>query len=201
MGTQLIAGLKSESSESLLLSKFGVCNARSFIYSQLLSQKCVPGGNVGLRVLVRCRPRLPSDVLDAVGKTMPETVRISGPNVVEIPNVRSDQESVRYRHATLCHNSEVVLSIVHGLDGLATISTYLPHCSFDGVYGADASQEHIFNEVARPMLKRILQGQNASVLAYGPTGAGVEQWLHGGALSSLDTDLPDNLYTQAKHIR
>jgi kinesin family protein 22 len=41
------------------------------------------------------------------------------------------------------------------------------------VYGPETTQEHLFNEEVRPMLKRILQGQNASVLAYGPTGAGM----------------------------
>jgi hypothetical protein len=53
------------------------------------------------------------------------------------------------------------------------ISLHRALCSFDAVYGPETTQEHLFNEEVRPMLKRILQGQNASVLAYGPTGAGM----------------------------
>eukprot|EP01134_Creolimax_fragrantissima_P001853 CFRG1853T1 len=42
----------------------------------------------------------------------------------------------------------------------------------DACYGPNSSQSDIFDVEIKSQLKRLLQGQNTSVLAYGPTGAG-----------------------------
>ncbi|KAJ8042619.1 Kinesin-like protein KIF22-B [Holothuria leucospilota] len=43
---------------------------------------------------------------------------------------------------------------------------------FDAFYGADSQQKDIFKKSVRPLLAHPLEGQNVSVFAYGPTGAG-----------------------------
>ncbi|XP_006877965.1 PREDICTED: kinesin-like protein KIF22 [Chrysochloris asiatica] len=43
---------------------------------------------------------------------------------------------------------------------------------FDAFYGERSSQQDIYAGSVQPILRHLLDGQNASVLAYGPTGAG-----------------------------
>ncbi|XP_059573788.1 kinesin-like protein KIF22 isoform X2 [Alligator mississippiensis] len=43
---------------------------------------------------------------------------------------------------------------------------------FDTFYGDTATQQDVYCSSVQPILHHLLQGQNASVLAYGPTGAG-----------------------------
>ncbi|XP_048846933.1 kinesin-like protein KIF22 [Brienomyrus brachyistius] len=43
---------------------------------------------------------------------------------------------------------------------------------FDAFHGEQASQQEIFLSSVKPILPHVLSGQNASVFAYGPTGAG-----------------------------
>ncbi|XP_027965959.1 kinesin-like protein KIF22 isoform X2 [Eumetopias jubatus] len=43
---------------------------------------------------------------------------------------------------------------------------------FDAFYGEKSSQQDIYAGSVQPILRHLLEGQNASVLAYGPTGAG-----------------------------
>lgn len=48
----------------------------------------------------------------------------------------------------------------------------LPIYRFDAFYGERSSQQDIYAGSVQPILRHLLEGQNASVLAYGPTGAG-----------------------------
>nr|XP_033801954.1 kinesin-like protein KIF22 isoform X3 [Geotrypetes seraphini] len=43
---------------------------------------------------------------------------------------------------------------------------------FDAFYGEDSTQKEVYTESIEPILSNLLNGQNASVFAYGPTGAG-----------------------------
>ncbi|KAL4658357.1 kinesin-like protein KIF22 isoform X1 [Arapaima gigas] len=43
---------------------------------------------------------------------------------------------------------------------------------FDVFYGEQASQQEVFLSSVKPVLPHVLSGQNASIFAYGPTGAG-----------------------------
>lgn len=42
------------------------------------------------------------------------------------------------------------------------------------MFGPRASQEYVYETCVRPLLTHVLQGQNASVFAYGPTGSGMQ---------------------------
>lgn len=52
------------------------------------------------------------------------------------------------------------------------IPALLPAHRFDAFYGERSSQQDIYAGSVQPILRHLLEGQNASVLAYGPTGAG-----------------------------
>ena len=57
--------------------------------------------------------------------------------------------------------------------------------AFDRVYGPEASQESVYNESARDVVMNVLQGYNASIIAYGQTGAGKTHTMT-GALEGSD---------------
>lgn len=45
--------------------------------------------------------------------------------------------------------------------------------SFDVFHGEQTRQQEVFLSSVKPILPHIFNGQNASVFAYGPTGAGM----------------------------
>ncbi|CAJ1388400.1 unnamed protein product, partial [Effrenium voratum] len=51
--------------------------------------------------------------------------------------------------------------------------------SFDYVYDQDASQPEVYENAARPSVQSALQGYNATVVAYGPTGTGKTYTMEG----------------------
>ena len=44
--------------------------------------------------------------------------------------------------------------------------------TYDGVYGPEADQQGVYDEVGAPILDAVMQGYNGTVLAYGQTGTG-----------------------------
>jgi kinesin family protein 5 len=44
--------------------------------------------------------------------------------------------------------------------------------TFDKVFGADSSQESVFEDTALPLIDDVFRGYNATILAYGQTGTG-----------------------------
>ena len=44
--------------------------------------------------------------------------------------------------------------------------------SFDVFHGEETTQQEVFLSSVKPVLPHVLNGQNASIFAYGPTGAG-----------------------------
>lgn len=44
--------------------------------------------------------------------------------------------------------------------------------SFSAVYGMESTQQQIYVDCVQPLLSKTLSGQNVSIFAYGPTGAG-----------------------------
>ena len=50
--------------------------------------------------------------------------------------------------------------------------------SFHKFFDEDSTQEKIYHNSVCPLIPLMLQGQNASVFAYGPTGAGMESFMY-----------------------
>ena len=55
--------------------------------------------------------------------------------------------------------------------------------SFDAVFDSKATQVDIYNETARPIIDKVLQGYNGTIFAYGQTGTG-KTYTMSGAKSS-----------------
>ena len=53
--------------------------------------------------------------------------------------------------------------------------------NFDLVFGEDATQEAVYAEVGAPILRKALQGFNATIFAYGQTGSGKTHTMMGDA--------------------
>lgn len=56
---------------------------------------------------------------------------------------------------------------------------------FDNVFATDSSQEEVYRKTTLPLVKRCLDGFNATVLAYGQTGSG-KTWTVGNAYVVID---------------
>lgn len=60
--------------------------------------------------------------------------------------------------------------------------------SFDHVFGPDADQETLFNEIVHPFVNEVLSGYNCTVFAYGQTGTGKTYTMEGEtSTGSLET--------------
>ena len=44
--------------------------------------------------------------------------------------------------------------------------------AFDAIFGPDSRQVDVFEEVAAPVVKGVLEGFNGTIFAYGQTGSG-----------------------------
>ncbi|KAI8822589.1 P-loop containing nucleoside triphosphate hydrolase protein [Fimicolochytrium jonesii] len=99
-------------------------------------------------------------------------------NIAVVVRVRPrNQKEIR-------ENSPVVITtngsrgkelIVKSTLGDSTTKTY----SFDRVFGPEADQEMVFNDVLAPMLKEVLMGYNCTIFAYGQTGTGKTYTMEG----------------------
>ena len=58
--------------------------------------------------------------------------------------------------------------------------------SFDQVYDMDSSQEHVYESTAKHAVRSVLEGYNATILAYGQTGTGKTHTMEGFKYSSGD---------------
>ncbi|PIK39734.1 putative kinesin-like protein KIF22 [Apostichopus japonicus] len=70
---------------------------------------------------------------------------------------------------------------------------------FDNFFGEESQQKDIFSKCVRPLLRHTLQGQNVSVFAYGPTGAGKTYTMQG--TSDQPGVIPRSLYTLFRAIK
>jgi hypothetical protein len=58
--------------------------------------------------------------------------------------------------------------------------------SFDYVYDQDSTQEFVYENTARSAVQSILEGYNATVLAYGQTGTGKTYTMEGFKYNGVD---------------
>ncbi len=58
--------------------------------------------------------------------------------------------------------------------------------AFDHVYGADSTQTSVYDNTARPAVLSVLEGYNATILAYGQTGTGKTYTMEGFKYTSND---------------
>ncbi|KAG5502931.1 hypothetical protein JKF63_04704 [Porcisia hertigi] len=107
-----------------------------------------------LRVAVRVRPPLPREL--HCGRSFVDVVQIEPGHANSI---------------TLCD----ALEIEDGRGAVYSRQSY----TFDRVYGADATQEEVYELSARPAVLSVLEGYNATLMAYGQTGTGKTYTMEG----------------------
>lgn len=60
------------------------------------------------------------------------------------------------------------------------------HFTFDYVYDLNSTQHFVYDNTARPAVLSVLEGYNATILAYGQTGAGKTHTMEGFKYSGCD---------------
>eukprot|EP01031_Cornospumella_fuschlensis_P022952 gene22952-27931_t len=55
--------------------------------------------------------------------------------------------------------------------------------NFDRIFGAESTQEEVFQETAKPLIEDVLAGYNATIFAYGQTGTGKTHTMEGDITS------------------
>ena len=99
-----------------------------------------------IKVVIRCRRRSEREVNDA------------SPIVVQMDGAKSQDISIE-------------TSVPTSSLGVVTLPPTRKY-PFDVVFGPEASQELVYDEVVQPMLEEVLQGYNCTLFAYGQTGTG-----------------------------
>jgi len=51
--------------------------------------------------------------------------------------------------------------------------------TFDVIFGKESAQVDVYNEIARPIVEKVLAGYNGTILAYGQTGTGKTHTMEG----------------------
>ena len=69
---------------------------------------------------------------------------------------------------------------------------------YDQVSGKDGTQEHIFDCVGKPMCESVLKGYNATIFAYGQTGAGKTFTMMGSG--DWGGNVPDDIVTDSRGL-
>lgn len=119
-------------------------------------------GNI--RVFARVRPSLPSQASSALA-------------TLRFPNKREARELE-------------VLSAGESATGTATMRSF--GFEFDRVFGPEASQMDVFEEVQH-LMQSVLDGYNTCIFAYGQTGSGKTHTLEGSGLPDANFDLQADL--------
>ncbi|KAF9005676.1 P-loop containing nucleoside triphosphate hydrolase protein [Cyathus striatus] len=106
-----------------------------------------------IQVVIRCRRRSEREVQD------------NSPIIVSSNGAKSKEVSIE--------TSAPISSL--GIVTLPPIRTY----PFDLVFGPEADQALVYNEVVHPMLQEVVMGYNCTLFAYGQTGTGKTHTMQG----------------------
>lgn len=109
--------------------------------------KLAPGeSETNIKVVIRCRRRSEREMQE------------NSPIIVTTNGARSEDITVEAS----------VPTTTFGVVALPTTRTY----PFDMVFGPEADQATVYNDVVHPMLQEVLMGYNCTLFAYGQTGTG-----------------------------
>ncbi|KAG8944135.1 kinesin motor protein cin8 [Tulasnella sp. 424] len=114
---------------------------------------------MNVQVVVRCRIRSEREIADG------------SPIIVSTQGARSEEITIETAAAT----SNM------GIYTQAPTKTY----PFDRVFGPEADQAMIYNDVVQPILEEVVQGYNCTLFAYGQTGTGKTYTMQGDLTPSV----------------
>ena len=115
-------------------------------HSNSISKHLKSDSETNIQVVIRCRRRSDREIQE------------NSPIIVSSQGAKS--------HDVTIETSTPISSL--GVVTLPPTRTY----PFDLVFGPEADQAMIYNEVVSPMLDEVLQGYNCTLFAYGQTGTG-----------------------------
>ena len=99
-----------------------------------------------IQVVIRCRRRSEREINDA------------SPIIVQMDGAKSQDISIE-------------TSVPTSSLGVVTLPPTRKY-PFDVVFGPEATQELVYDEVVQPMLREVMEGYNCTLFAYGQTGTG-----------------------------
>ncbi|KAG8990644.1 kinesin motor protein cin8 [Tulasnella sp. 427] len=114
---------------------------------------------MNVQVVVRCRIRSEREIADG------------SPLIVSTQGARSEEITIETGAATANM----------GIYTQAPTKTY----PFDRVFGPEADQAMIYNDVVQPILEEVIQGYNCTLFAYGQTGTGKTHTMQGDLTPSV----------------
>ncbi|KAM5531198.1 hypothetical protein V8D89_015116 [Ganoderma adspersum] len=144
--------------------------------------KLAPGeSETNIKVVIRCRRRSEREMQE------------NSPIIVTTNGARSEDITIEAS----------VPTTTFGVVALPTTRTY----PFDMVFGPEADQATVYNDVVHPMLQEVLMGYNCTLFAYGQTGTGKTHTMQGdlattpmGNPSQLAGMIPRVLFKLFQHL-
>ena len=103
------------------------------------------------------------------------TPRATSHNVRVVCRVRPTNQKERNEKGVICvkhDDKQVDITVV--ADGLGFDSS--GSFTFDRVFGGDSKQVDVFEDSAAALIGDVMLGYNATIFAYGQTGAGKVRW-------------------------
>jgi kinesin family member 11 len=140
---------KSNSNRGLASSTDELPDSMALPASNSSSKQLKSGGQdaeTNIQVVIRCRRRSEREIQE------------NSPIIVSSQGPKSQEVTIE--------TSTPISSL--GIVTLPPTRTY----PFDLVFGPEADQTAIYNDVVNPMLEEVLQGYNCTLFAYGQTGTG-----------------------------
>ncbi len=101
---------------------------------------------MNIRVVLRCRKRSEKEIAE------------SSPIILQTDGARGDHVTIDGGNPT----SNL---------GVVTLPSQRKY-AYDLVFGAEADQSMVYQDVVKPMLEEVLTGYNCTLFAYGQTGTG-----------------------------
>lgn len=128
-------------------------------------------GEINIQVVVRCRGRSPIELQQM------------SPIITTTEGAISKSITIETTPMATSTLSAFTTASSYGAGGPST-KTY----PFDKVFGPEADQTMVFDEVAQDMLNEVLAGYNCTIFAYGQTGTGKTSALFGVRISADTAD-------------
>ncbi|PUU72771.1 P-loop containing nucleoside triphosphate hydrolase protein [Tuber borchii] len=174
-------------------SRNGTAHPQSYMTAARMGAGALPSSPAGSVASVSSRAR---------GNTSPTKRRIKKDFPVEEPPPQQEDNEANINVVVRCRgrsereireNSGVVVSTPGGLRGkeislsMGPLALSNKTYTFDRVFGPEANQNMIYDNVVAPILEEMLSGYNCTIFAYGQTGTGKTYTMSGDMADNFGT--------------